>query len=856
MSVIELRPVLDEAERFLRSWPVPFPVLSASHVDPETGAKGRFETRAFAATDLSHSLEAMRGWLTERQADRQTGSLGWANLYYSPNSVINPVDKKTERTDIAALVALHVDLDVKPSEDQESGIRRLLDLVEKYAVESPPGSKHFEPRPPSDIIISGGGVQGLWRLASPVPINGSMEIAQDLKRYNQQIERDLGGDKCHNVDRILRIPGTVNVPDAGKLEKHRKPALAKWYSTSARTYTLADFIPAPVVTEEKRKWAGATFNDTGEYEAVSPEDPRLNSLDIKWKRIGREGDVDRQWTAVDGKTDRSRMALAFASACLRAKIDPKLIASIIMDKTWVVGACIRDKGGTVKRHLTRLIDRAQKFVEEDLEKPAVLGHDKWAQNAESFVARTFSEGLVYWRGDFYVYRDGVYLAQDDEWMDSTIWRFLRDSLLPDVLGNDGKWSYKPFNPCKSDVAEMHVAIKNLCMLDPETEQPCWIEQGTPPHPPADECINLRNGILHVPSRTLLAHTPDFFTSSLADYDYDPGAACPVWDQTISQYWPEDGAQEGCLLQEMFGYSLLPLTFLQKLFAVVGPGRSGKGTLSRVLTLLVGKANIVAPTLKSLGTDFGRQSLINKLLALIGEAAFGAKDDKAEITNFLKTVSGEDPVSIPRKYQTDWEGRLIVRFWMFCNQITDFHDSGKALMMRIVPLKMTRSFADNPDVTLGDKLEAEIGGILNWALAGYDQLIKSGGIFTMPEASFDTREMFGRMASPLVGFLEDHCIVDPSCKVDRNLVYLAYKNWCETVSMHPKSMVKAIEDLISLEPAKLKLIHTKNADKSRGWVITGMCLKNAPRGDQGSPREDQGSPGAERRRDKGDPEMPF
>ncbi|MCZ6737546.1 MAG: hypothetical protein O7B77_06175, partial [Actinobacteria bacterium] len=51
----------------------------------------------------------------------------------------------------------------------------------------------------------------------------------------------------------------------------------------------------------------------------------------------------------------------------------------------------------------------------------------------------------------------------------------------------------------------------------------------------------------------------------------------------------------------FGYALTQDTRQQKLFLIVGPKRSGKGTIARVLTAMVGADNVCNPTLASLST---------------------------------------------------------------------------------------------------------------------------------------------------------------------------------------------------------------------------------------------------------------
>ena len=56
------------------------------------------------------------------------------------------------------------------------------------------------------------------------------------------------------------------------------------------------------------------------------------------------------------------------------------------------------------------------------------------------------------------------------------------------------------------------------------------------------------------------------------------------------------------LQEIVGYCLTSDTSQQKAFLIVGPLRSGKGTIVRVLEHLVGIDNKVNPTLAELGSN--------------------------------------------------------------------------------------------------------------------------------------------------------------------------------------------------------------------------------------------------------------
>ena|GEM_PF-4413147 len=68
-------------------------------------------------------------------------------------------------------------------------------------------------------------------------IAGNVAKAQELEAYNVQLEKVFQADHCHNCDRIMRLPGTINVPTEKKAKKGRKPALTRLIDYNGNTYT-------------------------------------------------------------------------------------------------------------------------------------------------------------------------------------------------------------------------------------------------------------------------------------------------------------------------------------------------------------------------------------------------------------------------------------------------------------------------------------------------------------------------------------------------------------------------------------------------------------------------------------------
>jgi putative DNA primase/helicase len=145
-------------------------------------------------------------------------------------------------------------------------------------------------------------------------------------------------------------------------------------------------------------------------------------------------------------------------------------------------------------------------------------------------------------------------------------------------------------------------LRGASQLDGAIAAPAWLDHVL--GPPAEEIVACTNGLLHLPTRHLAPHTPAFFSHNALAFAFERGAFEPrQWLEFLDQLWPED-REAIDTLQEVFGYCLTGDTRQQKAFLIVGPKRSGKGTIARVLARLVGADNAVAPTLAGLGTNFG------------------------------------------------------------------------------------------------------------------------------------------------------------------------------------------------------------------------------------------------------------
>jgi putative DNA primase/helicase len=334
--------------------------------------------------------------------------------------------------------------------------------------------------------------------------------------------------------------------------------------------------------------------------------------------------------------------------------------------------------------------------------------------------------MQHYQGEFLIWDGKRHRAVREDTIESVIYKSL------DVAQRRTMAGLISFDPKRAHVGEVLKALTSESQLSELIDAPAWIVPGD--RPPADELFPCGNGLLHLPTGCLLAPTPEFFALAASDVIFDPNAPPPeLWFKFLNQLFGTD-KQARQLLQEWMGYLLSMDTSLQKMFFVIGPRRSGKGTVGRIIKMLLGKDSVASPSMSSLAKEFGLQPLIAATLAIVSDVRIGAKTDKASLMENVLKISGEDAPEVPRKFIGPWKGTLRTRFMFLANELPGLDDSSAALAGRMMVLKLTESFYGKEDPGLTGKLQAELSGILNWAIEGYRSLRKRA--FTHPLARSD------------------------------------------------------------------------------------------------------------------------
>jgi putative DNA primase/helicase len=443
--------------------------------------------------------------------------------------------------------------------------------------------------------------------------------------------------------------------------------------------------------------------------------------------------------------------------------------------------------------------------------------------ARQFIAEHHDDGgvqLLRWQaGVFYTYDGTCWPELDDRDLRSRIYKWTETAVFK--MKTKAGTVLVPWQPNRHRVRDVFEAVQAVALLAATTSVPSWIVADG--HPDATDVVSMGNGLLHLPSRKLGAHSPHFWVHHSLPFDYVRRPRQPrQWLRFLEELW-EDDTESITTLQEMFGYVLSGSTRLQKMFLVVGPKRSGKGTIGRVLTGLLGRHNVAAPTLSGMTSDFGLAPLIDRPLALVSDARLSDKRDSSIVVERLLSVSGEDTLTINRKYKDHWTGRLPSRVVILTNELPHLSDSSGAFASRFIVLKLTKTFFGREDPRLTDVLLEEATGIFAWSLVGLDRLLERR-YFVQPPSGAETVDELLDLASPTAMFIRERCEVGPQYETPVDAVYKAWRAWSEEKGYDRPGNVQVFgRDLRAVLP-DIRIVQPRAEHGDRERRYAGIALR--------------------------------
>jgi putative DNA primase/helicase len=261
-------------------------------------------------------------------------------------------------------------------------------------------------------------------------------------------------------------------------------------------------------------------------------------------------------------------------------------------------------------------------------------------------------------------------------------------------------------------------------------------------------------------------------------EYDPDAQCPRWLQFLDEVF--SGDQELIdYVWRLVGYSSSGMTKEQVCVICHGIGANGKGKFLGAIRHVLGQYGYDAPF--SVFELQNRASIPNDLAAL-ERRRFVTSSETNEGTRLnearIKALSGEDPITARYLHHEFFTFIPVCKIWLAVNHKPRVQDDSYGFWRRVRLIPFQRQFRGaDEDKNLGEKLQAEAPGILNWIIQGYLEWQRRG-LVRVPTAVTSATSEYEAESDPLSQFIEDCCVIKPNAMVKAGDLYKEYVRWAQ------------------------------------------------------------------------------
>ena len=486
------------------------------------------------------------------------------------------------------------------------------------------------------------------------------------------------------------------------------------------------------------------------------------------------------------------------------------------------------RGGLDSKKFLGLIQTAYEAPTEE----NILASIAPVELADLWLDATYREDditiLRMFHGGWYAYDGQCYRRVDKARLRQQLYQFFANKRYKKL--KPGGFDILDYDPNKRRMDEITDALLAFCPVA-AAEVPCWLDEDHQQEDPR-HILSFPNGLLDIGKCIrqegfvdLQKKTPNFFSLACYPYDFNPHASCGLWKRFLGEVFRGDESKIS-LLQEWFGYNLIPDNSHEKFMLLLGPTRAGKSTVLELLAYILGETQVIAPTLREITGRFMAVAFIGKLAAIVGDVSTTTNYDTGEALNVLKRITGNDAFMIERKGVDIGQAfmKFYTRFTMATNTMPRLPDMSRTIEARMLVIKFDISFAGREDTTLKDRLKCEAPGILVWALEGLKRL-KRNKEFTLPDEHDQVIRQIRGDITPLTEFIDDCCTFSggPNDFVQSEDLYECWRNWAEANGEKAYTGRWLTTAVMSLFPESC--VRTRRiVNKDRVRVISGLVLR--------------------------------
>ena len=296
-------------------------------------------------------------------------------------------------------------------------------------------------------------------------------------------------------------------------------------------------------------------------------------------------------------------------------------------------------------------------------------------------------------------------------------------------------------------------------------------------------LNCLNGTIDLKTGELQPHNREMLITKMVEVDYNPEAACSVWERFIEDIFCGD-SELMHYVQKALGYSLTGSTSEQVFFIFYGKGSNGKSTLLETISSLLKDyhKSTQAETFIENDKNSSASYDIAKLPGTRIITAIETKEGRKFNEQLIKQITGGDTITARAIYGKPFDFKPQFKLFLAVNHLPTISGQDAGMWRRVKPVPFNGRFeGDKADKMLKAKLATEYQGILNWLVRGCLMWQEEG--LSSCNAIENTKDKYKSDMDILGEFFGDCCIIDPQAKVKSSHLFKAYQAWAMENGIH-------------------------------------------------------------------------
>ena len=259
--------------------------------------------------------------------------------------------------------------------------------------------------------------------------------------------------------------------------------------------------------------------------------------------------------------------------------------------------------------------------------------------------------------------------------------------------------------------------------------------------------------------------------------FDPNAEYPEFESFLNEIFLGDTELKS-FVQRVVGYALTGRIDEQCFFPMNGDGANGKSTLLNILSKLMGDYSKTAAATTLMANQ--REGVGDDLIHLTGARMITVSEtdkDQPLAEAKLKRMTGGDEITARALYGSYTTFKIMGKIFVATNSLPKVNGRDHGIFRRFQIVPFNRTFMPHEqDKALPDKLEAELSGILNWAIRGCLEWQQQG--LNPPQIVKDQLDHYQQDMDTVGKFVDAQLVLDPASKIQSSELYQEYRSWCQ------------------------------------------------------------------------------